>query len=58
VRVGLTLPDGDIRLARDHPVGSPTWKLRAGWRSYSDNPGADLLRQLPHRALKIWRAIN
>jgi hypothetical protein len=38
VRVGLSLHDGDIRLARDHPTDSPTWKLRIGRRSYSESP--------------------
>ncbi len=45
VRVRLTLPDGDIRLARDHPVESPTWKLRAGRRSYSESRNADQTRR-------------
>jgi hypothetical protein len=38
VRVGLSLSDGDIRLARDHPIDSPTWKLRSGRCSYSESP--------------------
>jgi hypothetical protein len=38
VCVGLSLPDGDIRLARDHAVDSATWKLRMGRRSYSESP--------------------
>ncbi len=45
VRVGLSLPDGDIRLARDHPVDSATWKLRSGRRSYSESRNADQTRR-------------
>ena len=45
VRVDLTLPDGDIRLARDHAVGSDTWKLRSGRRSYSECRNADQSRR-------------
>ena len=43
--VDLTLPDGDIRLARDHAVGSDTWKLRSGRRSYSECRNADQSRR-------------
>lgn len=45
VRVALSLPDGDIRLARDHPVNSDTWKLRMGRRSYSESRNADQARR-------------
>ena len=45
VRVGLSLPDGDIRLARDHPLDSDTWKLRMGRRSYSESRNADQTRR-------------
>jgi hypothetical protein len=45
VRIGLSLPDGDIRLARDHPVDSATWKLRIGRRSYSESRNADQARR-------------
>jgi hypothetical protein len=38
--VNLTLPDGDIRLARDHQVDSPTWNLRIGRRSYAESRNA------------------
>ena len=40
VSVGLSLPDGNIRLARDFQVGSPTWKLRIGRQSYSESRNA------------------
>lgn len=50
MRVGLSLPDGDIRLARDHPVDSATWKLRSGRRSYSESRNADQAR----RAFPDW----
>jgi hypothetical protein len=36
VRTGLTLPDGDIRLARDLPFNSPSWSLRQGRQSYAE----------------------
>jgi hypothetical protein len=45
VRVSLSLPDGDVRLARDHPVDSDTWKLRIGRRSYSESRNADQTRR-------------
>lgn len=40
VRVGLALPDGNIRLARDLPVTSPSWKLRQGRQSYAESRNA------------------
>jgi hypothetical protein len=36
ITIGLSLPDGSIRLARDMQVGSDTWKLRIGRQSYSE----------------------
>ena len=45
VRVGLTLPDGDIRLARDLKVESSTWNLRTGRRSYAESRNADQARR-------------
>ena len=45
VRVALTLPDGDIRLARDHQVDSPLWKLRIGRPSYSESRNAGQTRR-------------
>ena len=45
VRVGLTLPDGNIRLARDLKVESPTWNLRTGRRSYAESRNADQTRR-------------
>jgi hypothetical protein len=45
VWVGLTLPDGDIRLARDHAPGSDTWTLRIGRRSYSESRNASQTRR-------------
>jgi hypothetical protein len=38
--VGLSLPDGNIRLARDLQVGSDTWKLRIGRQSYAESRNA------------------
>ncbi len=40
VRVGLTLPDGSIRLARDLPVDSPSYLLRQGRQSYAESRNA------------------
>jgi len=44
VRLGLTLPDGSLRLARDLKVDSPTWNLRTGRRSYAESRNADQAR--------------
>ena len=44
VRVGLTLPDGNIRLARDLKVDSPTWLLRQGRQSYAESRNANQTR--------------
>jgi hypothetical protein len=38
--IDLDLPDGDIRLARDLKVGSPTWDLRLGRLSYAESRNA------------------
>jgi hypothetical protein len=45
VIVRLTLPDGDIRLARDLKIGSPTWKLRLGRQSYAESRNAGQARR-------------
>ena len=37
VNVGRTLPDGSVRLAREVPYGSPTWKKRYGRRNLSES---------------------
>ena len=42
---GLALPDGCVRLARDLPVGSDTWKLRIGRQSYSESRNATQSRR-------------
>jgi hypothetical protein len=44
VRVGLALPDGNIRLARDLKVDSPTWTLRQGRQSYAESRNANQFR--------------
>jgi len=43
--VNLALPDGDIRLARDLKVGSPTWELRLGRLSYAESRNAGQARR-------------
>jgi hypothetical protein len=45
VRVGLTLPDGTIRLARDLPLNSPTYQLRQGRQSYAESRNASQERR-------------
>jgi hypothetical protein len=45
VRVGLALPDGNIRLARDLKVGSPTWTLRQSRQSYAEARNANQTRR-------------
>lgn len=40
VTVGLTLPDGSLRLARDHDVTGPTWERRHGRQSYAESRNA------------------
>jgi len=42
---GLSLPDGCIRLARDQPLGSATWKLRMGRQSYAESRNASQTRR-------------
>lgn len=44
-RVGLTLPDGSLRLARDQRVDSPSWKLRLGRQSYAESQHAGHTRR-------------
>jgi hypothetical protein len=45
VTVKLTLPDGNVRLARDLRVDSPVWKLRIGRLSYAESRNADQTRR-------------
>jgi hypothetical protein len=45
VRVGLTLPDDSIRLARDLPVNSPSYQLRQGRQSYAESRNAGQQRR-------------
>jgi len=45
VVVNATLPDGNIRLARDLKVGSPTWELRMGRLSYAESHNAGQTRR-------------
>jgi hypothetical protein len=45
VRVGLTLPDRSIRLARDLPVTSPTYQLRQARQSYAESRNAGQQRR-------------
>jgi len=45
VVVNRALPDGNIRLARDLKVDSPSWKLRIGRLSYAESRNADQWRR-------------
>ena len=45
VRVGLTLPDDSIRLARDLPVNSSSYQLRQGRQSYAESRNAGQQRR-------------
>jgi len=56
VRIGLTLPDGSLRLARDLKVNSPTWNLRTGRRSYAESRNADQARRGVKRSPWFGRA--
>jgi hypothetical protein len=56
VIVNLALPDGDIRLARDLKVGSPTWELRIGRLSYAESRNAGQARRGVKRSPWFGRA--
>lgn len=56
VRVGLTLPDGSLRLARDLNVESPTWTSRLGRQSYAESRNADQARRGVKRSPWFGRA--
>ncbi len=45
VVVNTALPNGDLRLARDLKVGSPTWKLRIARQSYAESRNAQQTRR-------------
>lgn len=45
VRVGRTLPDGSLRLARDLPVDAPSYALRQGRQSYAESRNANQKRR-------------
>ena len=51
VNVGRTLPDGSVRLAREIPYGSKTWKKRYGRRNLSESRNGSMegmdLKRLP-----------
>jgi hypothetical protein len=48
--IGLSLPDGGTRLARDMHVGSDTWNLRIGRQSYSESRNASQQRRSVKRS--------
>jgi hypothetical protein len=45
ITVNCSFPNGDIRLARDFKVDSPTWKLRMGRQGYAEARNADQTRR-------------
>jgi hypothetical protein len=51
VNVGRTLPDGSLRLAREIPYGSATWKARYGRRNLTESRNSQIealgLKRLP-----------
>jgi hypothetical protein len=55
INLGRTLPDGSVRLAREVPYDSPTWKKRYGRRSLSESRNGLLehldLKRLPSSGL-------
>ena len=59
VNVGRTLPDGSLRLAREVPYRSPTWKKRYGRRNLSESRNGSLenmgLKRLPSFGLTRGR---
>jgi hypothetical protein len=56
VTVDLAFPNGDIRLARDLKVGSPTWELRMGRQSYSESRNSCQARRGVKRSPGFGRA--
>jgi hypothetical protein len=48
--LGLSLPDGNIRLARDLKVSSDLWKLRVGRQSYAESRNASQARRCLKRS--------
>jgi hypothetical protein len=62
VNVGRTLPDGSIRLAREVPYASPTWKQRYGRRNLSESRNGSLehlgLKRMPSFGLTGARKEN
>jgi hypothetical protein len=61
VNVGLTMPDGSLRLARDIPYGSKRWKARYGRRNNTECRNSQLadlgLLRLPCHGLR-WGGIH
>jgi hypothetical protein len=55
VNVGKTLPDGSLRLAREIPYGSETWKARYGRRNLAESRNSQIellgLKRLPSSGL-------
>lgn len=45
LRIGRTLPDGSLRLARDLPVDSAAYRLRQGRQSYAESRNAGQKRR-------------
>ncbi len=45
VTVDVSFPNGDVRLARDLKIDSPSWKLRMGRQSDSESRNADQTRR-------------
>lgn len=56
ITVGLSFPNGDIRLARDLKVDSPAWKLRIGRQSYAESRNSCQARRGVKRSPWFGRA--
>lgn len=56
LRIGRTLPDGSLRLARDLKLDSPSWQLRIGRQSYAESRNANQERR--HLTRSPWFGLD
>lgn len=56
LRIGRTLPDGSLRLARDFKLDSPSWQLRIGRQSYAESRNANQARR--HLTRSPWFGLD
>ena len=55
-RIGRKLPDGNLRLARDFKLDSPSWQLRIGRQSYAESRNANQARR--HLTRSPWFGLD